>query len=106
MLSLGEVGAASGVTVPDGFVKGVAVGVVLAMIIFIRVLRISLVRSRHSAAVIPSRRVHPTAVEKRLLLLRPRVQVLDLEGALCFGNVEKLQRAAAAAVSQDPAFWC
>ena len=93
-LSLAVVATVCAVTVGAGFVTGVALGVVLSMVILIRALRSSLVRSRHSAAEIPSRRVYAPATEARLRVLRRRVQVLELEGALFFGNVERLQEEA------------
>jgi MFS superfamily sulfate permease-like transporter len=100
-LSLAVVAAVCGVTVFAGFVKGVAVGVVLAMLIFIRALRGSLVRGRYSAADVPSRRVHAPATEARLAPMRALVQVLELEGALFFGNVERLHAAAEQAAANQ-----
>lgn len=98
-LSLAVVAVVCAVTVFTGFVRGVAVGVVLAMGIFIHALRGSLVRGRHSAADVPSRRVHAQAAEALLAPLRQRVQVLELEGALFFGNAERLQEEAEAAAA-------
>lgn len=89
--SLLVVAVVCAVTVVAGFVTGVAVGVLLAMVLFVRALHGSLVRARYTAARMPSRRVRGRAAEARLAPLRHRVQVLELEGALFFGNVDRLQ---------------
>jgi SulP family sulfate permease len=73
-----------------GFVVGVAAGVVVAMLIFVRALNRSLLRLRYRASEIPSRRVYPPELEERLRGLRSRIEVLELEGALFFGNTERL----------------
>ena len=89
--SLLVVAVVCAVTVVAGFVTGVAVGVLLAMLLFVRALHGSLVRARHCAAQVPSRRVRSRAAEARLAPLRQRVQVMELEGALFFGNIDRLQ---------------
>jgi anti-anti-sigma regulatory factor len=50
----------------------------------------SLVRSRYTAAVRPSRRMRMPAVEAALQPLRRRIAVIELEGALFFGSGERL----------------
>jgi MFS superfamily sulfate permease-like transporter len=83
-----------GVTLWQGFAVGVAFGVVLSMAIFIARMNRSLLRSRLSAAARPSRRVYPRAVEARLQPLRAQVHLWELEGALFFGNADRLVEAA------------
>jgi SulP family sulfate permease len=78
------------VTLRWGFLVGVAVGVVVAMLIFMRALNRSLLRLRYRASEIPSRRIYPPALEAQLSGLRSRIEVLELEGALFFGNTERL----------------
>ena len=55
-----------------------------------RQLQRSLVRLRCSAVEMPSRRVYPTPLEQALGLLRSRVELIELEGALFFGNAQRL----------------
>ena len=78
------------VTLLWGFVAGVAVGMLIAMVIFVRAMNRSLLRARYTAAEIPSRRVYPSALEAVLAPQRERVQVIELEGALFFGSAERL----------------
>lgn len=89
-LSLLIVVVVCAVTLVWGFVVGVAAGVVLAMLIFVRALNRSLLRQRYTASEIPSRRIYPPPLELALLDLRDRIEVLELEGALFFGNAERL----------------
>lgn len=79
-----------GLTVWQGPPAGVAAGVLASTAIFLRRMNRSLVRSRFDAAAQPSRRVHPDGVEAALQPLRRCVQVLELEGALFFGNAERV----------------
>lgn len=88
--SLAVVAGVCAVTLVWGFVAGVGVGVLLAMLIFVRALHRSLVRSRYSAAALPSRRVRVAAQEALLAPARPGIVVLELEGALFFGNSDRL----------------
>jgi SulP family sulfate permease len=81
-------------TVWRGPLYGVGLGMLLALLLFVRLLSRALVRSRYNAAQRPSRRVYPLATEARLAPLRPAVVVLELEGALFFGNAEQLNQAA------------
>jgi anti-anti-sigma regulatory factor len=77
-----------------GIGAGVAVGVVLAAVGFIRTLNRQVVRNRYSAAEFPSRRVYQAGDEAALAPLRSRVRVLELEGALFFGNADRLAQEA------------
>jgi SulP family sulfate permease len=90
LLSLGTVAAVCATTAVFGFAAGVALGVLLAGVIFMRALHRSLVRLRYRATEIPSRRVYPPALETPLRTLRRHIEVIELEGALFFGNVERL----------------
>lgn len=90
-LSLAVVVAVCGVTVVWGFVAGVALGVLLSFVILVRALNRSLVRLHYTAAAMPSRRVYGTLQEQALHGGRAGIQVLELEGALFFGNVERLE---------------
>ena len=92
--SLAVVALVCAVTLRWGFVAGVGVGVLVTMLIFMRTMHRSLVRSQYTAADMPSRRVRAPAQEALLAAERPRIQVLELEGALFFGNSERLVREA------------
>jgi len=89
-LSLLIVVVVCAVTLRWGFVVGVAAGVVVAMLIFVRALNRSLLRLRYRASEIPSRRIYTPALEEPLRALRSRIEVLELEGALFFGTTERL----------------
>ncbi|MFT3816948.1 MAG: SulP family inorganic anion transporter [Rubrivivax sp.] len=89
-LQLALMVAVFGVTLWLGFAAGVAVGVLLAMGLFIHGMNRSLFRSRHHADALPSRRVYAPAQERWLQQARRRVLLLELEGALFFGNAETL----------------
>jgi SulP family sulfate permease len=78
------------VTLWQGFVVAVAVGVLLSTLRFVATMSQSLVRARYTAAARPSRRIYPAAVEAQLQPLRAQVLVLELEGALFFGSTERL----------------
>ena len=90
VLSLLVVVVVCAVTLRWGFVVGVAAGVLVAMLIFMRALNRSLLRLRYLASEIPSRRIYPHALEAQLREQRSRIEVLELEGALFFGNAERL----------------
>lgn len=77
-------------TVALGFAAGVALGVPLSMLIFIVRMNRSLLRSDCSALERPSRRWYPASIEARLRPLRPQVRIWELEGALFFGNADRL----------------
>ncbi len=89
-ISLGLVALVCVVTVWQGFVVAVTVGVLLSMLVFVARMNRSLVRSRYTADARPSRRVYPAPVETLLQPLRSQVLVLELEGALFFGSSEGL----------------
>lgn len=78
------------VTVWQGFVIGVAAGVLAALAIFVRGTYRSLLRSAHTAAEAPSRRLYPPAQAAFLTGARRQVAVLELEGALFFGSAGRL----------------
>jgi SulP family sulfate permease len=88
--SLLIVAVVCGVTLVWGFVAGVGAGTLLAMVVFIRTLNHSLLRNRFTAAEIPSRRVYPASLEALLRPLRAQAEVIELEGALFFGNADRL----------------
>lgn len=73
-----------------GVAWGVAVGVALALVVFVRRVNRALVRDQLSGMARPSRRIYPGAIEARLIGLRTRVAVLELEGALFFGSAAQL----------------
>jgi len=77
-------------TLALGFAAGVAVGLAVALIQFFRSMNQSLLRVRFDAAAQPSRRVYPRELEAVLLPARRRIEVIELEGALFFGNTERL----------------
>lgn len=89
-LSLGVVAVVCAATVAWGFLVGVGVGAVLSMAVFIRGMNRSLLRSRATAAERPSRRIWSPPQETVLAAQRHRVVLLELEGALFFGSVERL----------------
>ena len=89
-LALGVVALVCAVTVVLGFPAAVAVGAALSMMLFIRSMNRSLVRHRYSGDAMPSRRIYAVADEARLQALRPRVTVLELEGALFFGSADRI----------------
>lgn len=91
-LNLALVAVVFGVTLWRGFVAGVALGVLLAMALFIHAMNRSLLRGRFTGAERPSRRVYPRAQEDVLHAERAHIVVLELEGALFFGNAESLAR--------------
>jgi len=62
----------------------------LSMMLFIRSMNRSLVRHRYSGEALPSRRIDAATDEARLQTLRPRVTVLELEGALFFGSASRV----------------
>lgn len=77
-------------TVLLGVATGVAVGVALSLIVFVRRINRSLVRAQFTGMARPSRRIYPGAIEARLLGLRSRIALLELEGALFFGSAAHL----------------
>jgi anti-anti-sigma regulatory factor len=90
--SLAIVAAVCVVTLWLGFAAGVALGVVLATLGFFRTMNRSLLRARYTGDERGSRRVYPPDLEALLKPRRSSILVLELEGALFFGNVERLGR--------------
>jgi sulfate permease, SulP family len=90
LLNLAIVLIVFALTVWQGFLVGVVVGVVLALGLFIRAMNRSLVRARLTAASRPSRRVYLPAQEAVLSGSRAQIEIVVLEGALFFGNLERL----------------
>jgi len=92
--SLAIVALVCGITIWKGFAIGVAAGVGVALLVFVRSMNRSLLRSRHTAVAEPSRRVYPEPQEQVLQSARARILVLELEGALFFGSADRLAREA------------
>lgn len=78
------------VTVWQGFVVGVAAGVLAATAVFVRSLGRSLLRARRHGSELPSRRLYPPLQEGWLSRGRQHIVVLELEGALFFGSAARL----------------
>ena len=89
-LALLVVGLVCGVTLVLGFPAAVAAGALLSVLLFIRSMNRSLVRSRYTGDALPSRRIYAAADEARLQKLRAHVTLLELEGALFFGSVDRI----------------
>lgn len=81
-------------TVALGPVAGVAVGITLAVGVFVRRVRGQTLRWRGTAQARPSRRVYPPPLERALVSLRPRILVLELQGALFWGTAERVSEEA------------
>ena len=88
------VAAVCAVTVLLGFPAAVAGGAVLSMLLFIGSMNRSLVRNRYTGDALPSRRIYAAVDEARLLALRSRTTVLELEGALFFGTADRVAQLA------------
>jgi len=78
------------VTLLLGFAAAVALGALLSVLLFVRTMNRSLVRTRCTAVAMPSRRIYLADDEARLLPLRARITVLELEGALFFGSADRV----------------
>ncbi|HSD40631.1 MAG TPA: sodium-independent anion transporter [Burkholderiales bacterium] len=78
------------ITVFFGFVVAVVAGVFLSMALFIASMNRSLVRSVHSGAARPSRRIYGPEEARVLSDARRAITVVELEGALFFGSAERL----------------
>lgn len=89
-LNLALVAVVFGLTLWQGVVAGVAVGILLAMALLVHALNRSLIRARYSAAEQPSRRIYPALQEAVLHDARRQIVVIEIEGALFFGNAERL----------------
>ncbi|HEX2541215.1 MAG TPA: SulP family inorganic anion transporter [Caldimonas sp.] len=89
-LNLAIVAAVFAMTLWLGIVTGVVVGVLLAMALFVHSMNRSLIRASYRATAQPSRRVYPRAQEDFLRTARQRIAIVELEGALFFGNADTL----------------
>jgi SulP family sulfate permease len=89
-LALLVVALVCGVTLVLGFPAAVAAGALLSMMLFIRSMNRSLVRTRYTGDALPSRRIYAAVDEARLGTLRARATVLELEGALFFGSADRI----------------
>ena len=89
-LALGVMAVVCAVTVVLGFPAAVATGALLSVLLFVRGMNRSLVRSRCTGEALPSRRIYAAADEERLRPLRARITVLELEGALFFGSADRI----------------
>lgn len=88
--SLAIIAAVCIVTVWLGFAAGVLLGVLLSALGFIRRMTRSLLRTRYTGEQRSSRRVYPPRLDAVLRRRRADILVLELEGALFFGNVDRL----------------
>ena len=89
-LALAVAGIVCAITVMLGFPAAVAAGALLSVLLFMRSMNHSFVRSRFTADALPSRRIYGPADEARLRGLRTHITVLELEGALFFGSADRL----------------
>lgn len=89
-LALAVVLLVCAVTLVLGFPAAVAAGALLSVLVFIRTMNRSLVRSCFNADAMPSRRIYLAEDESRLRLLRARITILELEGALFFGSADRV----------------
>ena len=88
--SLLVVAVVCGVTIWQGFVIGVGVGVLASLVVFIRSVNRSLIRARFTGAERSSRRTYPGAQEHVLAEARRQIEIRELEGALFFGSAGRL----------------
>lgn len=89
-LALAVVGLVCATTLVLGFPAAVTAGALLSVLLFVRTMNRSLVRTRSTAVALPSRRIYLAEDEARLLPLRARITVLELEGALFFGSADRV----------------
>jgi MFS superfamily sulfate permease-like transporter len=89
-LALLVVGLVCATTLWLGFPAAVTAGALLSVLLFVRTLNRSLVRTQSTAVAMPSRRIYLADDEARLLPLRARITVLELEGALFFGSADRV----------------
>nr|WP_316640277.1 SulP family inorganic anion transporter [uncultured Roseateles sp.] len=95
-LALAVMGVVCVTTLTLGFPAAIAAGAVLSVLLFIHSMNRSLVRRGCTAEALPSRRIYATSDEARLRILRARIMVLELEGALFFGSADRLAETAEA----------
>ncbi len=89
-LALLVMGLVCAATLVLGFPAAVASGAVLSVLLFMRTMNRSLVRTHSTAVAMPSRRIYLADDESRLQALRARITVLELEGAVFFGSADRL----------------
>lgn len=77
-------------TLWQGFAAGVVLGLLLSMLIFIARMNRSLLRTTSHGGERRSRRIWPAALERQLEPLRPSIAIWELEGAVFFGNADRL----------------
>lgn len=77
-------------TVAFGFLPAVALGMALAMMLFIRAMNRSMVRAVWSGALRSSRRIYAPGDAARLRREGGRIKILELDGPLFFGTAERL----------------
>ena len=88
-LNLFVVAIVASVTIVD-FVAAVITGLVLAMALFVAAMNRSLVRSVSSGLNRASRRMYPTVPASVLRAEGHRIRVMDIDGAIFFGTVDRL----------------
>ncbi|MEO5701246.1 MAG: SulP family inorganic anion transporter [Casimicrobiaceae bacterium] len=88
-LNLLVVAIVASVTVID-FVAAVITGLVLAMALFVGAMNRSLVRAVSSGVNRASRRMYPTVPASVLRAEGQRTRIMDLDGAIFFGTVDRL----------------
>ncbi|MEN9629504.1 MAG: hypothetical protein RJA10_2731, partial [Pseudomonadota bacterium] len=93
-LALLVVGLVCATTLVLGFPAAVVAGALLSLLLFVRTMNRSLVRTRSTAVALPSRRIYLADDEALLRPLRERITVLELEGALFFGSADRVARLA------------
>ncbi len=93
MLTMAVVAVA---TVALGPGAGVGVGIAVSGAVFVRRIRGQTVRWSGTAAARPSRRVYPAPLEAALGTLRRQIAVIELQGALFWGNAERVAEEAEA----------
>ena len=89
-LALLVVGLVCATTLLLGFPAAVTAGALLSVLLFVRTMNRSLVRTQYTAVAMPSRRIYLADDEARLLPMRARITVLELEGALFFGSADRV----------------
>lgn len=93
-LALLVVGLVCATTLLLGFPAAVAAGALLSVLLFVRTMNRSLVRTQYTAVAVPSRRIYLVEDEGRLVSMRARITVLELEGALFFGSADRVAEVA------------
>lgn len=93
-LALMVAGLVCATTLFLGFPAAVTAGALLSLLFFVRTMNRSLVRTQTTAVAMPSRRIYLAEDEARLLPMRARISVLELEGALFFGSADRVAEVA------------